>query len=84
VKLTVGDVVVYAPYGVGRIVASEKGVIVGADQEIIVLELAHGLTVTLPLKRATRQLRPPLDAADMRRVQQTLREAGTQGSDVWV
>jgi CarD family transcriptional regulator len=84
VKLTVGDVVVYAPYGVGRIVAREKGVIVGGDQEIIVLELAHGLTVTLPLKRATRQLRPPLDAADMRRVRQTLREAGTQGSDVWV
>jgi len=84
VKLTVGDVVVYAPYGVGRIVAREKGVIVGGDQEIIVLELAHGLTVTLPLERAIRQLRPPLDAADMRRVQQTLREAGTQGSDVWV
>ena len=32
-KLTVGDVVVYAAYGVGRIVAREKRVIVGADQE---------------------------------------------------
>ena len=31
--------------------AREKRVIVGADQEIV-LELAHGLTVTLPLKRA--------------------------------
>ena len=83
-KLTVGDVVVYAPYGVGRIVAREKRVIVGGDQEIIVVELAHGLTVTLPLERAIRQLRPPLDAADMRRVQRTLREAGTPGSDVWL
>jgi len=84
VKLTVGDVVVYAAYGVGRIVAREKRVIVGADQEIVVLELAHGLTVTLPLERAIGQLRPPVDEADMRRVQQTLREAGTPSSDVWL
>jgi CarD family transcriptional regulator len=84
VKLTVGDVVVYAPYGVGRIVAREKGVIVGGDQAIVVVQLAHGLTVTLPLERAMRQLRPPLAAADMRRVQRTLREAGTRGGDVWL
>ena len=83
-KLTVGDVVVYAAYGVGRIVAREKRVIAGADQEIVVLELAHGLTVTLPLARAIRQLRPPVDEADMRRVQQTLREAGALSSDVWL
>jgi len=31
VNLTVGDVVVYAAYGVGRIVAKEKRVIVGGD-----------------------------------------------------
>jgi CarD family transcriptional regulator len=84
VKLTVGDVVVYAAYGVGRIVAREKRVIVGADQEIVVLELARGLRVTLPLERAIGQLRPPVDEADMRRVQQTLREAGTLSSDVWL
>ena len=40
-KLTVGDVVVYAAYGVGRIVAREKRVIVGGDQEIVVLALAR-------------------------------------------
>lgn len=82
-RLIVGDVVVYAAYGVGRIVAREKRVI-DADQEIVVLELAHGLTVTLPLERAIRQLRPPVDEADMRRVQQTLRETGTLSSDVWL
>jgi RNA polymerase-interacting CarD/CdnL/TRCF family regulator len=84
VKLTVGDVVVYAAYGVGRIVARETRVTVGADQEIVVLELARGLTVTLPLERANLRLRPPVDEADMRRVQQTLREAGTLSSDVWL
>jgi len=84
VRLTVGDVVVYAAYGVGRIVAREKRVRGGADQEIVVLELAHGLTVTLPLERAIGQLRPPVDEADMRRVQETLRGAGTLSGDVWL
>jgi hypothetical protein len=59
---------------VGRIVATEKRVLVGVDEEIVVLELAHGLTVTLPLERAIGQLRPPVDEADMRRVQEALRE----------
>jgi RNA polymerase-interacting CarD/CdnL/TRCF family regulator len=40
--------------------------------------------VTLPLERAYRQLRPPVDELDMRRVQQTPREAGTLSSDVWL
>jgi CarD family transcriptional regulator len=84
VRLAVGDVVVYAAYGVGRIVAREKRVSVGAGEEIVVLELAQGLTVTLPLERAHRQLRPPVDELDMRRVQQTLREPGTLRSDVWL
>jgi CarD family transcriptional regulator, regulator of rRNA transcription len=84
VRLAVGDVVVYTAYGVGRIVAREKRVVTGADQEIVVLELAAGLTVTLPLDRAARQLRPPFDEADMRRVQQTLREAGAVSGDVWL
>jgi len=75
---------VYAAYGVGRIVAREKRVIVGGDQEIVVLELARGLTVTLPLERAIRQLRSPVGEAEMRRVQHTLRAAGTLSSDVWL
>ncbi len=83
-KLAVGDVVVYATHGVGRIVARERRVIAGSDQEIVVLELERGLTVTLPVERAHQQLRAPVDETDMRRVQQTLREAGTLSSDVWL
>ena len=74
----------YAAYGVGRIVARERRVIVGGDQEIVVLELARGLTVTLPLERALWQLRPPVDEAEMSRVQQTLRDPGTPSSDLWL
>ena len=83
-NLAVGDLVVYATQGVGRIVAREKRVIVGVGEEIVVLELARGLTVTLPLERAHQLLRPPVDEADLRRVQQTLRSAGTLSSDVWL
>jgi RNA polymerase-interacting CarD/CdnL/TRCF family regulator len=84
VKLIVGDVVVYAAYGVGRVVAREKRAVVGVDQEIVVLELAHGLTVTLAFEQAIRLLRPPVDEADLSRVQQTLREAGMLFSEVWL
>lgn len=83
-KLAIGDVVVYPTHGVGRVVAREKRVIVGADREIVVLEFANGLTVILPLERAHQRLRPPVDEAYMRRVQHTLREAGTLSSDVWL
>jgi CarD family transcriptional regulator len=84
VKLAVGDLVVYASHGVGRIVAREKRPISGGDQEVVVLELEHGLTVTLPLERARQLLRPPADAADMLRVQATLQEPGTLSDDVWL
>ena len=83
-KLAVGDVVVYATQGVGRIVARGKRVVGGVGEEIVVFELARGLMVTLPLERAYRLLRPPVDEADLCRVQRTLREAGTLSGDVWL
>ena len=83
-RLAVGDVVVYPRHGVGRVVARETQVILGTDQEIVVVELAGGLAVTLPIERAYQQLRPPVDEADMRRVQQTLQKPRTLSSDVWL
>jgi CarD family transcriptional regulator len=83
VRLAVGDVVVYAAHGVGRIAAREKRMVLGATQEILVLELADGLFVTLPVERARELLRPLLSKADLRRVQATLREDHTLNEDVW-
>jgi len=83
VRLAVGDVVVYAAHGVGRVAAREKRVILGAAQEVLVLELAGGLSVTLPVERARELLRPLLSKADLRRVQETLREDHTLSQDVW-
>ena len=58
--------------------------VLSVEQEIVVLELADGLSVTLPMQRAREQLRPLVSEADVRRVQETLREDGALSGDVWV
>ena len=83
VKLAVGDVVVYAAYGVGRVAAHERRLVHGAEQEVVVVELANGLSVMLPIERAREQLRPPVDAVGVRRVQETLCADGTPSTDAW-
>jgi CarD family transcriptional regulator len=84
VKLAVGDVVVYGTHGIGRIAAREQKVVLGATQEVVVLELADGLTVTLPLSRAQEQLRPLASEADMDRVRKALREDRVLSNDPWL
>ena len=72
-KLAVGDAVVYPAYGAGRVAAREKRVVLGAEQEVVVLELADGLSVTLPMQLARKLLRPLVSEAGLSRVQETLR-----------
>jgi RNA polymerase-interacting CarD/CdnL/TRCF family regulator len=52
VRLAVGDTVVYASHGAGHVAAREKRVILGKRQEVIVLALAGGLSVELPMELA--------------------------------
>ena len=82
-KLAVGDVVVYAGHGTGRITARERRVAGGAEQEVVVLELDQGLVVTLPLARARERLRPVATRADLRQVQETLRQPGDSSQEGW-
>lgn len=84
VKLAVGDVVVYGTHGIGRVAAREQQVVLGATQEVVVLELEAGLTVTLPLGRAREQLRPVVSEADVHRVQEALREDRVLSADPWL
>ena len=51
-KLTIGAVVAYPPHGVGRIAAREKKVVLGVEEEVVIIELGNELSVTLPLARA--------------------------------
>ena len=81
VKLVVGDVVVYPAHGAGRVAAREQRVVLGAVQEVVVLELADGLSVTLPMQLARELLRPLVSEAGLSRVQETLREDGALSLD---
>jgi CarD family transcriptional regulator, regulator of rRNA transcription len=83
VKLAVGDAVVYAAHGVGRVAAREQRTVLGVAQDVVVLELATGLRVTLPIHRARERLRPVVSEADVRRVQQRLHEDGESSGAGW-
>ena len=63
--------------------ARERRDVLGTEQEVVLLELADGLSVTLPLDRARALLRPPVSEADLRRVRETLREDGPLSGDTW-
>jgi CarD family transcriptional regulator len=84
VKLAVGDVVVYGAHGIGRVAARTEQIVQGAAQEAIVVELADGLTVTLPLTRAREQLRPAASRPDVDRIQKVLREDHVLSTDAWL
>ena len=79
-----GDVVVYPSHGVGPIVARERRVVLGVVREVVVLDLADGLSVTLPVDLARTQLRPVLSKAALRLVQETLRDDRPLSEDVWL
>jgi len=83
-KFAIGDAVVYGTYGIGRVVARKAQVANGAAGEIIVLALADGLTITLPLQRAREQLRPVASKADVSRVREALREDRSLSFDPWL
>ena len=74
----------YPALGAGRVAAREKRVVLGAEQEVVVLALADGLSVILPMQRARELLRPLVSDAGLSRVQETLREDGAPSGDVWV
>jgi RNA polymerase-interacting CarD/CdnL/TRCF family regulator len=78
-KLGVGDVVVYASHGVGRVTA--RG---GAPpDERVVIELPEGLVVTLPLSGALECLRPVANGEDVAAVSSVLQGADAPVDDVW-
>ncbi|TML87140.1 MAG: hypothetical protein E6G09_03205 [Actinobacteria bacterium] len=83
-RLAVGDMVVYGSHGAGHVAARERRVVLGKRQEVIVLALAGGLSVELPMERAHRLLRPLASEADMSRVQKTLGADHAVSGDPWL
>ena len=82
-KLAVGDVVAYPPHGVGRISARETKVVLGVEQEVVVIALADGLSATLTLGRAQDLVRPVVNEAGLDRVRETLREDAVLSDEIW-
>lgn len=68
-RLAVGDRVVYASHGIGRVESREHH---GASGELLVLVFESGLKVTLPLERAQNALRSLSGEPELKEVQRTL------------
>jgi len=83
VELKVGTIVAYPPHGVGRVAAREKRVVLGVEEEVVIVELGNELSVSLPISRAKEQLRPPATEADLKKVQKALREEGVVSEEIW-
>ena len=81
--LKVGTIVAYPPHGIGRVAAREKRVILGVEEDVVVVELGNDLSVSLPISRAEEQLRPPATEADLKRVQKALRESAVVSDEIW-
>lgn len=81
---SIGQVVVYGPYGIGRVVDRKQMTVLGVAQDVVVLDLADGLTVTLTVERAREQLRPVASELDIVQAQDALRMNGVLSVDPWL
>jgi RNA polymerase-interacting CarD/CdnL/TRCF family regulator len=76
----VGDVVVYASHGIGRVESTKTA---GDATQLITLSFAGGLTVILPLARAVEALRPLASERDLEAVRTTLCAATDPQAEPW-
>ena len=80
--LAVGDVVVYASHGIGRVEARRPG---GEGlPETVALVFEGGLRVILPLARALDALRPLSGEPELEDVRRTLRAEGSLSVEPWL
>lgn len=78
--LAVGDLVVYASHGIGRVESREHH---RGNGEILVLVFEDGLKVTLPLDRAQRALRSLSGEPELEDVQRTLGSDSPPAPEHW-
>ena len=83
-NLAVGDVVVYGAHGAGKVEAHETRSVDGEQKTVVVIALAAGLSVQLPLVLALEQLRPTVDDAGLAIIKQVLRGTPSLTSDTWL
>jgi len=79
-RLAVGDLVVYASHGIGRVESRKDR---GGNGGILVLVFENGLKVTLPLDRARSTLRALSGEEELEAVQRTLGSDAPPTSEHW-
>jgi CarD family transcriptional regulator len=81
--VAVGDTVVYAAHGIGRIVAREQKRVGGTERDFVVVDLATGLRVTLPLEDAAERRRDVVGERELHDVRRTLASAPAARVEPW-
>jgi CarD family transcriptional regulator len=81
--MSVGDTVVYAAHGIGRIVARERKQIGGTERDCVIVDLAAGLRVTLQLDDAAERLRAVVGEKELDAVRSTLASAPAAREEPW-
>jgi RNA polymerase-interacting CarD/CdnL/TRCF family regulator len=84
VNLAVGDPVVYGAHGAGTVTACETRSFNGEQQMMVVIALAGGMTVQLPLTLAQEQVRPLVDEAAIATIGQVLAGTPILSSESWL
>jgi RNA polymerase-interacting CarD/CdnL/TRCF family regulator len=84
VNLAVGEVVVYGAHGAGTVETRETRSVHGEQQTVVVVALAGGLSVQLPLALALEQLRPIVDEAGISIIEKVLRATRPISGDSWL
>jgi len=79
----IGDAVVYAAHGVGRVVARERRQIGTSDRECIVIDLATGLRVSLVVDDAASRLRAVAGTTELETVRRTLGARSRRRDGSW-
>lgn len=75
---------VYGAHGAGSIAARETRTIDSQPKTVIVLALAGGLSIELPVARAEEQLRPPADERAIEGIRKVLRGAAVVNEESWL
>ena len=83
-RLAIGELVVYGAHGAGSITDRVIRSVRGEEQVVVVLALANGLSVELPLARAEASLRPIADDAEIDRLGIVLGSDSALDPDPWL
>jgi CarD family transcriptional regulator, regulator of rRNA transcription len=79
----VGETVVYAAHGVGRVVALEQRRVGGIERECVVLDLAAGLRVVLSVDEAAARLRSVAGGLELEGIGATLAAKASGRDGPW-